>query len=172
MFNLTTSFYLALVYFFWPDLKDVPNAFSCFRFRSTLTCNKRYNLTNLNLTWSSGTIGAPDECEISLTPLKMFTFDGHVSEFGIPNTDYNASAHCSNNSKQFSVSSLLRLGHKRRSSDVDSSEGEYYFFLCHYSYFLFFSKPLLDSQKGMRKFKDCILIDFWWDEIYNGRFKV
>ncbi|KAG5870465.1 hypothetical protein JTB14_022160 [Gonioctena quinquepunctata] len=52
----------------------------------------------------------------------MYTFDGHVSEFGNAIPDYNGRTHCSNNSRQFSVSSLLRLGHKRRASDVDSSE--------------------------------------------------
>ncbi|XP_074034003.1 retinal homeobox protein Rx3 [Leptinotarsa decemlineata] len=52
----------------------------------------------------------------------MYTFDGHVSEFANANQDYNGRTLCSNNSRQFSVSSLLRLGHKRQASDVDSSE--------------------------------------------------
>ncbi|KAJ8920450.1 hypothetical protein NQ315_005318, partial [Exocentrus adspersus] len=54
------------------------------------------------------------------TRKNMYTFDGHMSDFGGgANQEYNARAHCSNNSRQFSVSSLLRLGHKRRVSDVD-----------------------------------------------------
>lgn len=57
----------------------------------------------------------------------MYTFDGHVSEFS-SDQNYNGRTHCSTNSRQFSVTSLLRLGHKRRHSgsdpDLDSAEGE------------------------------------------------
>ncbi|CAH1154766.1 unnamed protein product [Phaedon cochleariae] len=52
----------------------------------------------------------------------MYTFDGHVSEFGNSNQEYNGRTLGTNNSGQFSVNSLLRLGNKRRSSDADSSE--------------------------------------------------
>ncbi|CAG9861474.1 unnamed protein product [Phyllotreta striolata] len=55
----------------------------------------------------------------------MYTFDGHVSEFG-GDQEYNGRTHCSTNTRQFSVTSLLRLGHKRRHSgsepDLDSAE--------------------------------------------------
>ncbi|CAH1112113.1 unnamed protein product [Psylliodes chrysocephalus] len=55
----------------------------------------------------------------------MYTFDGHVSEFS-SDQNYNGRTHCSTNSRQFSVTSLLRLGHKRRHSgsdpDLDSAE--------------------------------------------------
>ncbi|XP_072385710.1 paired mesoderm homeobox protein 2-like [Diabrotica undecimpunctata] len=55
----------------------------------------------------------------------MYTFDGHVTEFST-DQDYNSRSHCSTNSRQFSVTSLLRLGHKRRTSgsdqDLDSAE--------------------------------------------------
>ncbi|XP_057658932.1 paired mesoderm homeobox protein 2-like [Diorhabda carinulata] len=55
----------------------------------------------------------------------MFTFDGRLSEFN-GEQDYNGRIHCSSNSRQFSVTSLLRLGDKRRASgsdqDPDSAE--------------------------------------------------
>jgi hypothetical protein len=50
----------------------------------------------------------------------MFGYDGHVTELAAAN-DYNARLN-TNNSRQFSVTSLLRLGHKRRNSD-ESNEG-------------------------------------------------
>lgn len=83
----------------------------------------------------------------SLQNKKMYTFDGHVSDFGNSHPDFNNG----NNTRQFSVTSLLRLGHKRRSSDVDSSsvEGES----------VFFSLFLVCLERGMRKFKAWVIFN-------------
>ncbi|CAH1975106.1 unnamed protein product [Acanthoscelides obtectus] len=47
------------------------------------------------------------------------TYEGHISEDFDNGDNRNYCA----NSRQFSVSSLLRLGNKRRASDADSGEG-------------------------------------------------
>ncbi|CAH0553415.1 unnamed protein product [Brassicogethes aeneus] len=63
----------------------------------------------------------------------MFGFEGHMTDFGVPTTaaEFNSNGlaavanrtqHCTANSRHFSVTSLLRLGTKRRLSDVDSNE--------------------------------------------------
>lgn len=71
----------------------------------------------------------------------MFGFDGHLTDFGGATTEYNGRQHCSNNSRHFSVSSLLKLEQKRQNnnnirrngggcgggggSDIDSNDGKY-----------------------------------------------
>ncbi|RZC32751.1 paired mesoderm homeobox protein 2 [Asbolus verrucosus] len=50
----------------------------------------------------------------------MFGYDGHITDLAAA-TDYNG-RFSTNNSRQFSVTSLLRLGHKRRNSDESNDE--------------------------------------------------
>lgn len=48
----------------------------------------------------------------------------HLSEFGSPESAGRTFDHSTNNSKGFSVSSLLSIGYKRDVGQLESSEGE------------------------------------------------
>jgi hypothetical protein len=63
----------------------------------------------------------------------MFGYDGHVTELAAAN-DYNARLN-TNNLRQFSVTSLLRLGHKRRNSD-ESNEGKLNFLMRSFCFYI------------------------------------
>nr|CAI5837533.1 unnamed protein product [Callosobruchus analis] len=67
------------------------------------------------------------------------TYEGQISG-DFDNGDNRS--YCAN-SRQFSVSSLLRLGNKRRASDVDSGEGEIVFYLLfHYPHIFYYQEHL------------------------------